>query len=57
MPTTKNKNGLVALVFKKKIAEVRTNQTQIVDNLHKIMGSKPTLAVCVEGVKSLPDDT
>ena len=56
MPTSKNKDGLVCIVFKKKESEIKLNQQQVVDSLQKVMGSKPNLAVCVEAVKPLPDD-
>ena len=56
IPTGKNEDGLVALMLKKKQAEVSGVQQQIVDTIHKILGSKPTLSVCVEGVRPIPED-
>ncbi|XP_041459535.1 nuclear pore complex protein Nup54-like [Lytechinus variegatus] len=55
-PTAKTKDGLVVLHFKKKDTEIRAQQQQLVDSLYRIMGSKPTLSVCVEDVRPLPDD-
>ncbi|XP_022079496.1 nuclear pore complex protein Nup54-like [Acanthaster planci] len=55
-PTSKDEDGLVILHFKKKEEEIRSLQQQLVDALFKILGSKPTLSVCVEDVKQLPDD-
>lgn len=40
----------------KKESEVRLSQQGLVDNLHKCLGSKPTLMVCIEGIKSLPEN-
>ncbi|XP_064637552.1 nucleoporin p54-like [Lineus longissimus] len=56
LPASRNEDGLVGIFFKKKYSEVSSNQQQIVDSLHKILGSKPTLSVCVDGLKPLPDD-
>ncbi|XP_074650289.1 nucleoporin p54-like [Tubulanus polymorphus] len=56
LPTNKNEDGLVALIFKKKHDEVSRNQQQVVDSLNEILGSKPNVSVCVEGLKPLPDD-
>ena len=55
-PTSRDEDGLVILHFKKKEEEIRSLQQQLVDSLFKILGSKPTLSVCVEDVKPLPDD-
>ncbi|XP_070552255.1 nuclear pore complex protein Nup54-like [Ptychodera flava] len=55
-PTSKNEDGLVALVIKRKASEIKQQQQQLVDSLFRILGSKPTLSVCVEGVRALPDD-
>ncbi|GAB6019491.1 Nuclear pore complex protein Nup54 [Chamberlinius hualienensis] len=51
LPTSKNESGLVSLILDKTDIEVRTLQPQLVDGLFKILGSQPTLSVCVEGVK------
>ncbi|XP_060103148.1 nucleoporin p54 isoform X1 [Heteronotia binoei] len=56
MPNNKDEDGLVALVFNKKEAEIRSQQQQLVESLHKILGSNQTLTVNVEGVKTMPDD-
>eukprot|EP00794_Sanderia_malayensis_P007093 gene7093-7895_t len=56
LPNAKNSDGLVALDLKHKIDYVKNNQQQLVESLHKVLGSKPTLVVCVDGVKELPDE-
>lgn len=56
MPNNKDEDGLVALVLCKKEAEIRNQQQQLVESLHKILGSNQTLSVNVEGVKTMPDD-
>ncbi|KAG8134296.1 hypothetical protein E2320_007418 [Naja naja] len=56
MPNNKDEDGLVALVFNKKETEIRGQQQQLVESLHKILGSNQTLTVNVEGVKTMPDD-
>ncbi|ETE63382.1 Nucleoporin p54, partial [Ophiophagus hannah] len=56
MPNNKDEDGLVALVFNKKETEIRGQQQQLVESLHKILGSNQTLSVNVEGVKTMPDD-
>ncbi|KAJ8402136.1 hypothetical protein AAFF_G00373710 [Aldrovandia affinis] len=37
-------------------ADVRNQQQQLVESLHKVLGGNQTLTVNVEGVKALPDD-
>ena len=56
MSTSKNRDGLVCINFKKTEAEIKQNQQQVVDSLQKLMGNRQNLAVCVEAVKALPDD-
>ena len=56
MPTSKNRDGLVCINFKKTETEIKQNQQQVVDSLQKLMGNRQNLAVCVEAVKALPDD-
>ena len=56
IPTSRNEDGLVTITFKKTAKEVSASQQQVVDNLHKILGSKPNLSVCVESLKPAPDD-
>ncbi|KAK2819288.1 hypothetical protein Q5P01_024849 [Channa striata] len=56
VPMCKDEDGFVVLVLNKKEAEVRAQQQQLVESLHKILGSHQTLTVNVDGVKSLPDD-
>ncbi|XP_042634400.1 nucleoporin p54 isoform X1 [Cyprinus carpio] len=52
----KDEDGLVALALNKKEADVRSQQQQLVESMHKVLGGNPTLSVNVEGVRALPDD-
>lgn len=56
IPKGSNEIGQMALILNRKESEVMSAQQQIMDTLHKILGSKPTLSVCVEGIKPLPED-
>ncbi|XP_061732565.1 nucleoporin p54 isoform X2 [Nerophis ophidion] len=56
VPVSKDEDGLVALVLNKKEADVRAQQQQLVETLHKVLGSNQTLSVNVDGVRSLPND-
>ncbi|XP_057236019.1 nucleoporin p54 isoform X1 [Malurus melanocephalus] len=56
MPNNKDEDGLVVLVFNRKEADIRSQQQQLVESLHKILGGNQTLTVNVEGVKTMPDD-
>jgi len=56
LPTATNEDGHLSLEIGKKESEVRLSQQGLVDKLHKCLGSKPTLMVCVEGIKSLPEN-
>ncbi|XP_069832835.1 nucleoporin p54 [Dendropsophus ebraccatus] len=56
IPSNKDEDGLVELVFNKKEADIRAQQQQLVESLHKVLGGHQTLTVNVEGVKTLPDD-
>lgn len=56
IPKGNNSLGNVALVLGRKESQVTAAQQQVVDTLHKVLGAKPTLNVCVEGVKALPED-
>lgn len=56
IPQSRNEDGLVSLTFSKKQSEVCDNQQLIVDALHRFLGSKPNIMVCVDGVKPLADD-
>lgn len=53
---TKDEDGLVVLLLIKKEADVRAQQQQLVESLHKILGNNQTLTVNVDGVKALPND-
>ncbi|KAM7392692.1 hypothetical protein PAMA_007692 [Pampus argenteus] len=56
VPVSKDEDGLVVLVLNKKEADVRVQQQQLVESIHKVMGSNQTLTVNVDGVKALPND-
>ncbi|XP_064481914.1 nuclear pore complex protein Nup54-like [Ornithodoros turicata] len=56
LPVSKPEEGLVSLVFHKKVEELQPLQLQIVEGLHRLLGSKPTLSVCVDGLKGLAMD-
>ncbi|KAM9306715.1 nucleoporin p54 [Pholidichthys leucotaenia] len=56
VPMSKDEDGFVVLILNKKEADVRAQQQQLVESMHKILGSNQTLTVNVEGVKSLPND-
>lgn len=51
-----NEDGHLSLEIKKKESDVHALQQGIVDGLHKCLGSKPTIMVCIDGIKPLPDD-
>nr|XP_004472637.1 nucleoporin p54 isoform X1 [Dasypus novemcinctus] len=56
MPNNKDEDGLVVLVFNKKETDIRSQQQQLVESLHKVLGGNQTLSVNIEGIKTLPDD-
>ncbi|XP_075058812.1 nucleoporin p54 isoform X2 [Mixophyes fleayi] len=56
IPSNKDEDGLVELVFNKKETDIRAQQQQLVESLHKVLGGHQTLTVNVEGVKTMPDD-
>ncbi|XP_068089393.1 nucleoporin p54 [Hyperolius riggenbachi] len=56
IPNNKDEDGLVELVFNKKEPEIRAQQQQLVESLHKVLGGHQTLTVNVEGVRTVPDD-
>lgn len=56
LPSAKDSEGFISLDLKHKESYVKDNQTQLVEELHKVLGSKPTLSVCVDGVRNLPGD-
>jgi len=56
LPSAKDSDGYVSLDLKHKEDYVKANQQQLVESITKILGSKPTLSVCVDGVRSLPNN-
>ncbi|XP_031716091.1 nucleoporin p54 isoform X2 [Anarrhichthys ocellatus] len=56
VPVSKDEDGFVVLLFNRKEADVRAQQQQLVETLHKVLGSNQTLTVNVDGVKALPND-
>eukprot|EP00092_Neocalanus_flemingeri_P013242 GFUD01014272.1.p1 GENE.GFUD01014272.1~~GFUD01014272.1.p1 ORF type:complete len:625 (-),score=206.86 GFUD01014272.1:148-2022(-) len=57
MPKHDNKDGLVSLMFKKKLSEVEAGKSQISSSIAQLLGNKPTLTVTVEAVKAAGDTT
>ncbi|XP_025084841.1 nucleoporin p54-like isoform X2 [Pomacea canaliculata] len=55
IPTGRNEDGLVALVLNKKENDVSSVQQQVVDTITRIL-ARPTLSVCVEGIRPMPED-
>ncbi|KAK5617681.1 Nuclear pore complex protein Nup54 [Crenichthys baileyi] len=56
VPVSKDEDGLVVLILNRKEPDVRAQQQQLVESLHRVLGSNQTLTVNVEGVKALPND-
>lgn len=56
VPLSKDEDGLVILILGKREADVRAQQQQLVESLHKVLGNHQTLAVNVDDVKALPSD-
>ncbi|CAG2058383.1 unnamed protein product [Timema podura] len=52
MPTSENKDGLVAIVFNQKESDIKSNEANLINSLNAILGSKPNLTVTVESIKS-----
>ncbi|TRY65210.1 hypothetical protein DNTS_009430 [Danionella cerebrum] len=55
-PDLKDEEGCVALILSRPEAEVRSQQQQLVESLHRTFGGALTISVNVEGVRALPDD-
>jgi len=55
MPRNADEDGLVALLTNKTKADLEANQQASVNFIQGLLGSQ-TLSVCVESVRSLPDD-
>ncbi|XP_054271241.1 nuclear pore complex protein Nup54 [Macrosteles quadrilineatus] len=55
-PSTEPKDGIVSLIFKKKEADVRNEENQIVTNISNILGNKPNLTVTIEAIKAMSDE-
>ncbi|KAB0339031.1 hypothetical protein E2I00_012111 [Balaenoptera physalus] len=56
LPNSKHEDGLVVLVFNKKETDIQSQQQQLVESLHKILGGNQNLTVNVEGIKALSDN-
>ncbi|XP_069482412.1 nucleoporin p54 isoform X2 [Ambystoma mexicanum] len=56
IPNNKDEDGLLVLLFNKKEADIRSQQQQLVESLHRVLGGNQTLCVNVDGVKTMPDD-
>lgn len=46
----------MGIQIKKKATDVQQQQQNLVNELQKCFGNKPTIMVCVDGLKPLPDD-
>lgn len=55
IPQGRNEDGLVVIVLKKKETEVSAAQQQVVDAINKVL-ARPTMSVCVEGIRPIPED-
>lgn len=53
MPKHDNKEGLVCLMFRKKLTEVEAGKAQIVTAITQLLGNKPSLKVDVVSVKDI----
>ncbi|KAJ1204890.1 hypothetical protein NDU88_000325 [Pleurodeles waltl] len=56
IPNNKDEDGLLVLLFNKKESDIRSQQQQLVESLHRVLGGNQTLCVNVDGVKAMPDD-
>lgn len=56
LPSAQDSDGFISFDLKHKEDYVKQNQQQFVEAISKILGNKPTLSVCVDGVRSLPGD-
>jgi len=56
LPKHDNKDGLVSIMFKKKLAEVEAGKAQLTSGLTQLLGNKPGLKVNIETVKSVSGD-
>nr|5C3L_A Chain A, Nup54 [Xenopus laevis] len=56
IPNNKDEDGLISLIFNKKESDIRGQQQQLVESLHKVLGGHQTLTVNVEGVKTKADN-
>ena len=55
-PTSKNEDGLVTLQFNKKVTDIKNNEKNVIDGLHRIFNSDPSLNVVVESIKPVDTD-
>lgn len=57
LPSSRNEDGILSAVIKKKASELTPQKNQIVSTLHAILGNKPTMKVVVDGIRSLTQDS
>ena len=55
-PTNKNEDGLMCLIMKQKESIIKTNKKNMIDSLHKIFDSNPSLTVNIDSIKSVDDE-
>lgn len=56
MPSGKNEDGLVSIIIKQPVEEVKSKQQVALDTLHKILGNRPQHIVCAEAFNPIPDN-
>lgn len=56
MPSRNGRDRLVILVFHEKEIDTRSQQQQLVESLHTVLGGNQNYTVNVQGIKILPDD-
>ena len=55
IPNSKDEDGLVALITNKPLLDLQNNQQASVNFLTGLLGNQPTLSVCVDSLRELPD--
>jgi len=54
--TADPKDGIVVLIIKKKEADVRNEESQLLSTINNILGNKPTITVTIEAIKPMSDE-
>ena len=53
----KDEDGIICLIFNQKEQNVKTNQKNIQDTLHKIFDSNQALSIVIDSIKPLSEDS